>query len=771
MRVFVSHAGRDRAWAEWVAWQLEHAGWGVSVELDCWDWQAGDNFVAKMNTALSSCDRMLAICSQSYYEPARWTGEEWTAAVRMAKERSGFLVPVRIDEAPPPPLLAPLIAPALHGLPKDQARAALLGAIRPPGRPDREPPLPGAAATEDLADGPRLPGVLPPVWGSVPGRNEAFTGRDAMLVQLRDGLQGSGRSVVHALHGAGGVGKSQLATEYAWRFANDYEAVWWINAEQAERIAEQYAAFAVAWGLVDPATQVQPAVDALRAQCRTRGRWLVVLDNATSARDVHHWLLAGQGHVLVTSRDPRWPEIATTVSVDVFARKESIALLRAHLPALTDAQAGNLAEALGDLPLALAQAAGVLAETGMPATQYLDLLDTTASEVLDEGTPISYPRSLAKSLRIALDQLTAADPAATQLLRLCAFLAPDPIPTHWFPTAGPGVLPEPLAATVTAPLAFRRTLSLLSRYGLAKLADDRLTVHRLTQRLLRADAPDPTYWAETVTSLLATLGPRRPTDPTTWPAWAELLPHLRKLDLAATDNDRVAWQACEAAAYLLRRGDPRASHTLIAPLYQAWRDRRGPTADPTLWAANYLAQALSAIGRPQEAITLDRELHTYYRTTHGDDHPETLGSANNLANRLTALGEHEQARALDEDTLTRRRRTLGPDHPDSLSSAHNLAVDLIALDEYEQARALAEDILTRRRRILGHDHPNTLNTAHNLVRYLTALGEHEQARALAEDTLARRRRIVGHDHPDTLKTAALVDQLTDDHNRDQKSAE
>src|SRR5512133_872938 len=130
-------------------------------------------------------------------------------------------------------------------------------------------------------------------------------------------VTGSGRSV-HALHGAGGVGKTQLAAEYAWRFANDYDAVWWVNAEQADRIGEQYTAFAVAWGLVDPTTPVGPAVEALRRYCRSRGGWLVVLDNSTSARDIAPWRLDGPGHVLITSRNPDWREIAAAVPVDVF---------------------------------------------------------------------------------------------------------------------------------------------------------------------------------------------------------------------------------------------------------------------------------------------------------------------------------------------------------------------------------------------------------------------------------------------------------------------
>ena len=311
-----------------------------------------------------------------------------------------------------------------------------------------------------------------------------------------------------------------------------------------------------------------------------------MLDNATTARDIAPWRLDGPGHVLITSRDPNWPEIAAAVPVDVFTRAESVALLRAHLPALPDRDADRLADALGDLPLALAQAAGLLAETGMPVGEYLGLLDEAPAEVLDEGAPISYPGSLARSLRVALAQLTGTDPAAAQLLTLCAYLAPDPIPTGWFPATDPAVLPEPLAATTRAPLAYRRALGTLGRYGLVKLGDNHLTVHRLTQRLLRADDPTPEQTAATVGRVLAGLTPAGPTIHETWPAWADLLPHLRTLDLATTDDEKLAWQACEAAGYLHLRGEPHASHDMIAPLYRAWRDRLGPTARPTLWAAN-----------------------------------------------------------------------------------------------------------------------------------------------------------------------------------------
>jgi hypothetical protein len=157
--------------------------------------------------------------------------------------------------------------------------------------------------------------------------------------------------------------------EYAWRFANDYDAVWWVEAEQADLIGEQFARFAVEWEAAQPGTQRGPAVQALLARLRSRGRRLVVLDNAASQEAVQSWVPAGPRHVLVTSRDPHWSEVAARVEVDVFVCGESVALLRAQVPTLTEPDADRLAKELGDLPLAVAQAAGLIAETGMPASE------------------------------------------------------------------------------------------------------------------------------------------------------------------------------------------------------------------------------------------------------------------------------------------------------------------------------------------------------------------------------------------------------------------
>ena len=682
--VFVSHAGRDRPWAEWVAWQLDHAG--LSVELDFWDWKAGEIFVARMSEALRACKTMVALFSEEYFEPTRWTAQEWAAALVLAKQDPTRFVPVRIEDVAVPEILGPILAPALFGLSASDARAELLRAIQGPRRPDQEPPFPGLTVRDadvHTDNGPRLPGVLPEVWGEVPTRNVAFTGRDTMLVMLRKGLLSSGRSVVHALHGMGGVGKTQLATEYAWRFANEYDAVWWIEAEQADLIGEQLTRFAIEWGTAQPGTQIGPAVKALFARLRRRGKWLVVLDNAASPEAVRAWVPAGPGHVIVTSRNPHWSEIATRMEVDVFARGESVALLRAQAPTLTETDADQLAEALGDLPLAVAQAAGLIAETGMPAGEYRQVLGESTTEVMNEGKPGSYPVPLAAAVRVSLERLTIEDHAAGQLLTVCAFLAPEPIPTRLFTTAPTGVLPEPLATVASSTLAFRRCLGRMGRYGLARITEDRLQLHRLTQAIVRDTLP-PVLRADQTTraeSVLTAVDLGNPEDPVSWPGWAELLPHLRVVDLANTDNPELRTHACQAIWYLLRRGDIHTGHQLAHHLLQVWTARLGPNDGHTLWVANSLAEAWRGFARYEQARDLDEDTLQRRRRVLGPDHPHTLASAGNLALDLDGLGQVEAARTMDEDTLQRRRRVLGPDHPDTLNSATNLAIDLMGEQE------------------------------------------------------------------------------------------
>ncbi len=766
---FVSHAGADRAWAEWVAWQLTQAGY--RVVLDVWDWAAGANFVTEMSDALERCDKVVALCSAAYFDRSRYTTEEWSAAALRVPGATGRLIPVRIEDVvddATPGVLRSLIHRDVFGLDANRARDELLAAVRGPARPASEPSFPGllvsglaagpaglgGRAADPMGTGPRLPlpGRMPAVW-NVPPRNQEFTGRDGLLVAVREHLLGADTAVVQALAGAGGVGKTQLAIEYAHRFAGIYDLIWWIDAEQPTLIGAQFAALGGALGSVPAGVETEVVRTAVLGDLRQRERWLLVFDNAQQAADVAQWLPGGSaGHVLITSRATGWHEIAgPPVEVDAFARPESVAILLRRVPGLAEPDADALAGDLGDLPLAIAQAAGYMAESGMPADEYRKLLRDRAASVLRQGQPSSYPSTLAAVTELAFERLGNDDPAAADLAQIAAFLAPEPIPLTLFTNAA-DQLPEPLASVVADPLAWRGALAALNRSALARASAESLLMHRLTQAILRTQ-PEPVDLAELARTILVASDPGDPDDPATWLGWATLLPHILAARPAAADL-AARNQACQAVAYLLARGDATAAADLARDLHQNWTSRLGASGPHTLTAGTYFARALRDQGRYQQACQLDQDILAIRRDLLGSDHPDTLTSMHRYAADLWDLGKYQAARELDEDTLARRRVVLGPEHPDTLASASGLAIDLWSLGEYGAARELDEDTLARRRRVLGPEHPDTLASAGNLASDLWSLGEYGVARELDEDTLARRRVVLGPDHPDTLTSAS-----------------
>lgn len=462
---------------------------------------------------------------------------------------------------------------------------------------------------------------LPRVWNVGP-RNPGFVGRDATLEHLRERLRSGGTAVVQALHGMGGVGKTQVAVEYVHRYAADYDVVWWVSAEETGLIGEQYAALAAELGLIPPMADTLSAVGALRSYLRGQSRWLLVLDNAESPADLRAWLPTGPGHTLITSRNPSWGELAARIEIDVLPRRESVELIHLCRPGAGAAEANQLAEALGDLPLALAQAARFLAETGMPVELYLNLLETRAEELLDQSPPESHPHSLTAAVRLATDQLAQTDLVALALLRIGAFLAPESIPADLVtrPVAvADGDLPPELSAltaAVASPVAAHRSLARIGSYGLAR-TDQGLQLHRLTQAVLRdqlTDAHAAAYHRYAQALLVAADPGEDEGDPARWPGWARILPHLLATDPARSSSLEFHDLVCRALWYLCYRGESHVSYDLAEHFRRQWSSRRGP------------------------------------------DDPHTLRVAHILVFLLAGLSSHHQARQLAEDTLARCRR-------------------------------------------------------------------------------------------------------------------
>jgi tetratricopeptide (TPR) repeat protein len=575
------------------------------------------------------------------------------------------------------------------------------------------------------------------LW-TIPPRVLEFTGRTELLDELATALQARGRAVAHAVTGLGGIGKTSTAIEYAHRHRDQFDIAWWIPSEDPTLVPARLAELARALDVADPGDSIEVAVARLRAALHARSRWLLVFDNAEDPRALAPLLPDGQGQILITSRDPDWHGVAATVGVHEFRRTESVALLRKLANSLSGKEADCVAEALGDLPLAVDQAGSLLGTSTLDADTYLRLLADQADRLLDHDPGGLYPRSVTAAWAVAFDQLATDHPEALELLTLLAWLGPEPVPLTLL-TDNPDALPDTLAHAAADPLALTRCTTALRRRGMATTAPHTLQMHRVPAALLRArtraDDPPAGGWAAAVVRLLDVALPAEVwNNPEAWPVWQELLPHV----LAAIDPDRapagvpdeMSWLVDRAASYLQTRGQPRTALPLFERAYAADQERLGDDARPTLASANNLAICLSQLGEYQRARELNEDTLTRRRRVLGDDHPDTLTSASNLAADLHQLGEHQRARELDEDTLTRRRRVLGDDHPDTLNSANNLAANLTNLGEDQQARELNEDTLTRARRVLGDDHPDTLNSANNLAFDLTNLGETEQAAAL-----------------------------------------
>ena len=290
------------------------------------------------------------------------------------------------------------------------------------------------------------------VW-TIPPPVRSFTGREDQLAALHTQLTGQGAATLvptAALTGMGGVGKTQLALAYAQRYRADYQLGWWVPAETELGIVTALADLGVVLGLpadLPPAELAAGARDGLGE----RSEWLVIFDNAPDPAAVAEFLPgAGGGHVLVTSRNSAWQGIADPVPVDLLPLGSAVELLLRRTGDLDEQAAAQLAEALDRLPLALEQAAAYAATERLRLARYLELFKERHAELLALGRPLAYQGTVDATFTLALDQLRAANPAAGQLLELCALLAPDEIPLPLL-FSEPRLLPEPLAAAVADP--------------------------------------------------------------------------------------------------------------------------------------------------------------------------------------------------------------------------------------------------------------------------------------------------------------------------------
>ncbi|MEU8411409.1 FxSxx-COOH system tetratricopeptide repeat protein [Amycolatopsis japonica] len=606
--------------------------------------------------------------------------------------------------------------------------------------------------TDDTASAPQI-------WGEVPLRNPDFVGREELLEQLKERLLAPGAKAAvlpEALHGMGGVGKSQTVVEYIYRHAAEYDFVWWISAEHQSQINRSFVEMAQRLGI--PAagsaeTAVPAVLEALR-RGHPHARWILVFDNADRPDDVRKFFPVGSGHVVVTSRNSDWGGFARPVEVDLFTRAESIELLHLRGGDLDESDADRLAAALGDLPLAIEQAAAWRSQTGMQVTEYLELLEQNRSELLSAGSTSDYQLPVAAAWNVPLNKLDAEHKASLQLLQVCAFFGPEPISRKLFIGIRDAPVPKVLGEALRDPIKLNRAIREISRYSLAKIdhRSNSLQLHRLVQTVLknRLQPQEQDDMRHAVHFLLVSGDPGDPDTAENWRRYAELLPHAT-ISRAVECNDRwVRALIHNLVRYLINSGDFEGARDLAQQAMNSWQRTIGAQEIDTLEITRRCGIALRRLGRIEEALELNRQTLESMRASFGDDHEILLGMLDTVAADRRSQGEFAEELAMQQQVYDRARELLGPDDPTTLVYAFNLGGCLRLMGDFKGALALDEDTLRRRMAVLGPDHSQTFGSRNALAMDQREVGKYLEAARIQEKTLVRQREIFGNDHPRTL---------------------
>ena len=609
------------------------------------------------------------------------------------------------------------------------------------------------------------------VVGSVPQVPPAFQPREELLSQLR--AAGPGISVVRALTGMRGVGKTQIAAAYARECIDaGWRLVAWVNAETLPEALSDLSVVAERLGIGTVNDSVEAVGQRVRSRLEADGeRCLMVFDNVTGLNALRPYLpAAGKSQVALTSVSASVAGVGTSITVDVFTEPEALAFLTARTRREDLDGAHALSRELGYLPLALAQATAVIVEQRLTYQVYLSRLRSFPLwDYLTQRDGEPYPRGVAEAVVLSIEAAKVVDPSnlCAPLLDTIALLSPAGVSRALLYKAGEeGALSGRDGSSVVVAPMVDQALGRLAGASLLTLGSDdnfTVTMHRLVARVARERrAHDGTLavLGERASKLVGAIEESLGEPWKKRPAARDFVQHVIAL------NDHLTFYLREEDSALVKDlldlrfraiwvlnelGDSAAQAVELGKSLAADCERLlGGQHPKTLTVRSYLATAYDDAGLLEVAVPLfERTLADRERVL-GNDHPDTLTSRNNLANAYRSTGRVQVAVPLFERTLADRERVLGNDHPDTLMSRSNLAYAYQRTGHMEVAVPLFERTLADRERVLGNDHPDTLMSRSNLAYAYQRTGHMEVAVPLFERTLADRERVLGNDHPDTL---------------------
>lgn len=614
-------------------------------------------------------------------------------------------------------------------------------------------------------------------------RNPFFTGRDELLLLLHQQMQRKRSAALtqsQALIGLGGIGKTQIALEYVYRYRSEYQAVFWVRAANHETLVTDYMELAQLLALPGQETEAQMRVVAsVKRWFAQHTDWLLIFDNADTLTLLNDFLpTGGNGHLLLTTQSQATGKIAESFSVDKLDLSESMLLLlrRAKLLSVDVAlehvsvsvyrQAQAIVEELDGLPLALDQAGAYIEETGCSLADYLLIYRQRRLVLLRRRSSFStdYPHTVATTWALSFAQIEQASPSAAELLRLCAFLHPDALPELLI-TEGSRYLPDTLAHIVSDRASFNEAIQVLRSFSLIKRDPEAqlMHLHRLVQIVLKESLDEDTrrQWAERAIRMVNTALPDASFD--VWSRYELCLPHVQVCAESINEYQftfpEVIRLLHQAGCYQYARGQYAQAEQLLAQSLSICEQTFGPEHMDTANILTDQAELFFSQGKYKEAEGLYQRALAIHEQVSGHLDARTATDLNDLAILYAYQGKYEQAEPFLLQAQAIREHVLGPTHLDVTEGLNNLAWIYHKQGKYEQAEAFYKRTLTICEKSLGPEHPNTIQYLVNLSMLYASQNRYKEAEELQLHAVTTFERLLGPEHPHTSTTFLILARL------------
>lgn len=604
-----------------------------------------------------------------------------------------------------------------------------------------------SSADTSVEEQPSKPTLSPPIQVfHVPhGRNPFFTGRQDILVQIQEAFKAESSSNMTpvALSGLGGVGKTQTAIEYAYRYQDEYSVVLWVKAESRDVLASDFVTIAGLLSLPDKDVQDQSSIiRAVKSWLEANSHWLLLLDNVEDLDMIGEFLPGrSKGHILLTTREYAMSGKAQRIRLEPMEPQEgSLLLLRradmigrdANIDSASEAdrtQAEEIVQVMGGLPLGLDQAGAYIEETACGLSGYAELFHSHQKELLNRAdTFFSAHEPVATTWDLSFKKVQAQNAAAADLLRLCAFLYPDAIPEEMVNHVPEDCSPH-LHTLVNNSFRLNEAIGVLLKYSLIRRdpTSKTLAMHRLMQLALKNETGEDTQrqWAACAVRTVNEAFPK--VEFKVWPLCQRYLPHAR---------------SCTALLQQYTLAFPEAASLLNKMGHYLWDRGQYTEAQPLL----------------EQALAMREQVL-------GAEHPDLAQSLNDIAVLYDQLSMYKRAEALHHRALAIREKVLEPEHPLVAQSLNNLAWVYREQGQFSQAESLYRRSLAITEKVQEQNPLAFTGSLMGLGVYYGAQGKYIQAKAHLQHALSILEHRVGSNHPFTAECLRyLADVFYDQHN-------